>query len=86
MLKGNVKRSAGASPTSGRVLFFNDDFLNVLDAERQRIGEERPVVFLDPPWGGVAYKKQVKSSVSRLAETVHEKGIYSICATPCPVE
>lgn len=59
LLKGNVKRSAGSSPTPGRVRFFNDDFLNVLEREREGMGARRPIVFLDAPWGGIDYKSQV---------------------------
>lgn len=62
LLKGNIKKAAGASPTHGRVRFFNDDFLNVLLTEKIEMRERRPVVFLDPPWGGVDYKKQVRRS------------------------
>lgn len=59
LLKGNVKKAAGSSSTHGRVRFFNDDVLNVLESEKEGMGAKRPVVFLDPPWGGVDYKKQV---------------------------
>ena len=60
LLKGNVKKAVGSTAGCGRrVLFFNEDFLSVLEAEKERIGDKRPVIFLDPPWGGVHYKQHV---------------------------
>lgn len=64
LLKGNVKKASGSSSTHGRVRFFNNDFLNVLESERKGMSAKRPVIFLDPPWGGVDYKKQVRVTVS----------------------
>lgn len=60
LLKSNIKKSAaGSAATSGRVFFFNADFLIFLEEQMKRLREKRPVVFLDPPWGGVEYKNQV---------------------------
>ena len=50
----------GSAATSRGVRFFNKDFLDFLEAEKREIGAKQPVVFLDPPWGGLDYKKQVQ--------------------------
>lgn len=55
LLRGNVKQCS----TTSVVRFFNDDFLRVLQREGGAMRAKRPLVFLDPPWGGVDYKKQV---------------------------
>ena len=47
-------QAAGASASSTR------NFLKVLETERETIGVKQPVVFLDPPWGRVHYKKHVR--------------------------
>lgn len=61
LLKGNVKKSIAKSAHKTKtVRFFNDNFLDVLEAEKGAIGAKRPVVFIDPPWGGEAYKKKVE--------------------------
>lgn len=65
LLKGNVKKSVARSAHKTKtVRFFNADFLDVLEAERGAIGAKRPVVFIDPPWGGEAYKKKVIGFIS----------------------
>ncbi|CAM9827099.1 unnamed protein product, partial [Pylaiella littoralis] len=59
LLKGNVKKSIARSAHKAKtVRFFNANFLDVLETERDAIGEKRPVVFIDPPWGGEEYKKK----------------------------
>ncbi|CAN0350476.1 unnamed protein product [Ectocarpus sp. 12 AP-2014] len=59
LLKGNVKKAIARSAHKEKtVRFFNADFLRVLETERFGIGEKRPVVFIDPPWGGEEYKKK----------------------------
>lgn len=78
LLKGNVRKSAGtATSTPGRVLFFNANFLKLLETERQRLAVKRPVVFLDPPWGGVSYKKQVGGSRYQSFPHDHSVGLRS---------
>ncbi|CAN0481895.1 unnamed protein product, partial [Laminaria digitata] len=59
LLRGNVKKAVGSAAASRGVRFFNSDFLDFLEAEKSEIGAKQPVVFLDPPWGGSDYKKQV---------------------------
>lgn len=60
LLKGNVKKSIAKSAHKTKtVRFFNENFLDVLEKEKGAIGAKRPVVFIDPPWGGEAYKKKV---------------------------
>lgn len=62
LLKGNVKKSIARSAHKEKtVRFFNADFLDVLENERGKIAAKRPVVFIDPPWGGEEYKKKVPS-------------------------
>ncbi|CAN0197835.1 unnamed protein product, partial [Hapterophycus canaliculatus] len=62
LLKGNVKKSIARSAHKEKtVRFFNADFLDVLESERYEIAAKRPVVFVDPPWGGEEYKKKVRS-------------------------
>lgn len=56
-MKKSIARSAHKAKT---VRFFNANFLDVLETERDAIGEKRPVVFIDPPWGGEEYKKKVR--------------------------
>ncbi|CAM9565206.1 unnamed protein product [Scytosiphon promiscuus] len=59
LLKGNVKKSIARSAHKQKtVRFFNADFLDVLENERDQIAAKRPVVFIDPPWGGEEYKKK----------------------------
>lgn len=60
LLRSNVRNTSKSCPSIRRVRYFNDDILRVLEQEREIIEARRPVFFLDPPWGGVDYKKQVR--------------------------
>ncbi|CAN0369408.1 unnamed protein product, partial [Ectocarpus fasciculatus] len=61
LLKGNVKKAIARSAHKEKtVRFFNADFLRVLETERGGIAKKRPIVFIDPPWGGEEYKKKVR--------------------------
>ena len=70
LLKGNTKKAAGSTPGCRRVRFFNAYFLKVLETERETIGAKQPVVFLDPPWGRVHYKKHVRPCL-RVYASIH---------------
>lgn len=64
LLVSNVENCLGGPGNPAGVRFLNGDFLNVLQQEKEKIGAKRPVIFLDPPWGGVDYKKQVRNGGS----------------------
>ncbi|CBJ32895.1 conserved unknown protein [Ectocarpus siliculosus] len=80
LLKGNVKKAIARSAHKEKtVRFFNADFLRVLETERGGIAEKRPIVFIDPPWGGEEYKKKGGG------EEYEKKGLVDLSLSDTPM-